>query len=205
MGVEIIRYNPERPPVVGESAVEVYDEISEMETHLLYDKVVLAVPIVPSETTRQLAAMLRFPTDRFGFLIEPHLKVRPEEYAPRGIFAAGCAHWPATITESIVQAYSAASRAFDLIQAGKVVRETVASAVDKDLCRGCSRCLEVCLHGAIEMVTAEDGMKRASVIPIQCTGCGVCVSVCPSGALTLGSSEAESAGAIVDAMMEAED
>ena len=205
MGVEIIRYRPERPPVVGENTVDVYDEILEMETHLPYDRVVLAVPIVPSDATRELAAMLRLPTDRFGFLIEPHLKVRPEEFAPRGIFVAGCAHWPATITESIVQAYTAASRAFDLIKAGEVARETVAASVDKDLCRGCSRCLEVCRHGAIEVVTAEDGLKRASVIPVQCTGCGVCVSICPSGALTLGSSEAESVGAVVDAMMEAED
>lgn len=185
MGVEIIRYSPERPPVVRANTVEVYDEISEMETHIPFDLVVLAVPMVPSEATRQIAALLRMPTDQFGFIVEPHLKVRPEELAPRGIFAAGCAHWPSTITESIVQAYSAASRAFDLIRSGRVVRQALTSVIDKHLCRGCGRCAEVCQHGAVDLATAEDGLRRAEVIQIQCTGCGVCVSVCPSGAVTL--------------------
>lgn len=201
MGVEIIRYSPERPPVVKETTVEVYDEISEWEAHIPYDLVVLAVPMVPSKATRDLAALLKMPTDRFGFIIEPHLRVRPEEFAPRGIFAAGCAHWPSTITESIVQAYSAASRAFDLVRAGKVVRETVTSMIDKNLCRGCSRCVEVCRHGAIDLVTAEDGLRRAEVIPVQCTGCGVCVSVCPSGAATLPYASAEMMAPVVDAMI----
>jgi heterodisulfide reductase subunit A len=201
MGVEIIRYSPERPPVVKEATVEVYDEISEMDAHIPYDRVVLAVPMVPSQATRDLAALLKMPTDRFGFIVEPHLRVRPEESAPRGIFAAGCAHWPSTITESIVQAYSAASRAFDLIRAGKIVRQTVAAAIDGNLCRGCARCLEACRHGAIDMVTADDGIRRAEVIPIQCTGCGVCVSVCPSGAAALPGASAEGMTRVVDVMI----
>ncbi|HEC83084.1 MAG TPA: FAD-dependent oxidoreductase, partial [Firmicutes bacterium] len=45
MGVEIIRYSPARPPVVRESFVEVFDEISEMEAHIPFDLVVLAVPM----------------------------------------------------------------------------------------------------------------------------------------------------------------
>jgi heterodisulfide reductase subunit A2 len=203
MGVEIIRYRPERPPVVGEKTVNVYDEISEMEAHIPYDRVVLAVPLVPSESTRKLAAMLKMPTDSFGFMIEPHLKVRPEELAPRGIFVAGCAHWPSTITESVVQAYGAASRAFDLISAGKVVREALVARLDPGFCRGCGRCAEVCRHGAIDLVVAEDGLKQAEVIPIACTGCGVCVSVCPSGAVTLAGGSAREAAIILDALMEA--
>jgi heterodisulfide reductase subunit A len=184
MGVEIIRYSPEKPPVLGDATVEVYDQISEMETHIPFDRIVLAVPMLPPAANRSLATMLKIPTDSYGFLVEPRLKVRPEEYAPRGIFVAGSAHWPSTITESIVQGYGAASRAFDLISLGKVERVARTTTVDRDLCRGCGRCEEVCMHGAIEMVLDEDGMKRAAVIPIQCVGCGVCVSVCPSGALS---------------------
>lgn len=185
MGVEIIRYAPERPPEVGEKSVEVFDTISEMETTIPCDLVVLAVPIVPSESTRDLAVKLRLPTDKYGFIIEPQPKLRPGEFVPRGIYVAGCAHWPATITEAILQGYSAGTRAFDLINSGRVEKSAFVAELNEDLCRGCGRCFEVCMHGAIELREVEDGMKQAHHMPIQCTGCGVCVSVCPSGALSL--------------------
>jgi heterodisulfide reductase subunit A len=185
MGVDIIRYSLDRPPVVGDGTVVVYDEISDMETHIPFDRVVLAVPMVPSDASRAMARILKMPVDQFGFLVEPRLKVRPEEYAPRGIFVAGCAHWPASMTEAILQGYGAASRAFDLIDAGRIERLTYTSHVDKDLCRGCGRCEEACQHGAIDLTVAEDGMKQAEVIAIHCTGCGVCTAACPSGAISL--------------------
>lgn len=200
MGVDIIRYSLDRPPVVGEGTVEVYDEISNMESHIPFDRVVLAVPMVPSEASRKMAGLLKMPTDRFGFLVEPRLKVRPEEYAPRGIFVAGCAHWPASMTESILQGYGAASRAFDLIDAGRIERLTYVSHVNKDLCRGCGRCEEACQHGAIELTVIEDGMKLAEVIPIHCTGCGVCTAVCPSGAITLADMSPEQVEAAFEAI-----
>ncbi len=185
MGVEIIRYALERPPAVGEGKVEVFDTISEMETTIPCDMVVLAVPIVPSASTQELARMLRLPTDEYGFIIEPQPKLRPGEFVPRGIYVAGCAHWPSTITESIVQGYSAGSRAFDLISSGRVEKSAFVAEMNEELCRGCGKCFEVCMHGAIELQEVEDGMKQARHMPIQCTGCGVCVSVCPSGALSL--------------------
>jgi heterodisulfide reductase subunit A len=200
MGVDIIRYSPERPPKVADGVVEVYDEISEMETHISFDRVVLAVPMVASESTRRLAKMLRIPTDRHGFLVEPHLRVRPEEYAPRGIFVAGCAHWPSTVIEAVVQGYGAASRAFELLSSGRVVRRSFVTKVDTRYCRGCGRCEEACEHGAIELEVGEDGMKQANVIPIQCTGCGVCVAVCPSGALSLSDMSSEQTGMTIDAI-----
>jgi heterodisulfide reductase subunit A len=200
MGVNIIRYSAERVPVVGDTTVEVYDEISDMEAHVPYDRVVLAVPMIPSESSRRTADMLRLQTDEYGFLVEPHLKIRPEEYAPRGIFVAGCAHWPTTMTEAIVQGYGAASRAFDLISQGRIAREAFVSHVDSELCRGCGRCEEVCRHGAIDLTVGEDGLKQAEVIAIQCTGCGVCVSVCPSGALSLDDMSSDQVAKTVEAL-----
>lgn len=199
MGVEIIRYSPERPPVVGEDTVTVYDEISDMEAHIPFDRVVLAVPMVPSESTQRLAKLLKIPVDNHGFLVEPHLRVRPEEFAPRGIFVAGCAHWPSTMTEAILQGYGAASRAHDLISAGTIERYSHVARVDAHLCRGCGRCEEACEHGAVELSLGEDGLKEARVKSIHCTGCGVCTAVCPSGAVTLG----DMSSGQVDSMVEA--
>ena len=185
-GVEIIRYSLDKMPLVGDGVVEVYDQISEMDVHVPFDRVVLAVPMLPTDSNRVLAEMLKIPTDKFGFLVEPRLKVRPEEYAPRGIFIAGSAHWPATITESIVQGYGAASRAFDLMREGKVSRSGLVAEVTQGFCRGCGRCEEACEHAAVQLSESDDGMKTAEVVPIQCVGCGVCVGVCPCGAITLG-------------------
>jgi heterodisulfide reductase subunit A len=199
MGVEIIRYSIDRPPQVGDKVVEVFDQISEMETRIGFDRLVLAVPMLPRDSNGTLARLLRIPTDEYGFMVEPHLKVRPEEYAPRGIFVAGCAHWPSTITECIVQGYGAASRAFDLVNTGRVERYGFVAKVAEEFCRGCGRCEEECRHGAIELVTDEDGLKRASVVPIQCVGCGVCVSVCPSGAMSIGDMSSRQVGLTVEA------
>ncbi len=200
MGVEIIRYSPERPPVVRENVVEVFDEISEMEAHIPFDLVVLAVPMIPSASSMELARILRIPLDPYGFMIEPHLRIRPEDHAPRGIFIAGTAHWPATITESIIQGYGAASRAFDLIKAGQIRREAVVARVERLLCRGCGRCYEVCEHGAIELIEGDDGIREAKVVGIHCTSCGVCVSVCPSGAMKLADNAPDLMNATVDAI-----
>lgn len=200
MGVEIIRYSLERPPVVEAGQVTVYDEISGIEARLPFEHVVLAAPLVASQSTRELAGVLRVPTDEYGFMLEAHLKVRPEEFAPRGIFVAGSAHWPSTITEAILQGYGAASRAHELISAGKVVRISHISRIEEAFCRGCGRCYEECRHGAIEFVDDDDGLKRARVIAVQCTGCGVCVSVCPSGAISLGGTSPGQTGIIIETM-----
>ncbi len=200
MGVEIIRYSPDRPPVVGEDTVTVYDEISDMEAHIPFDRVVLAVPMVPSESTQGLARIVKIPTDQYGFVVEPHLRVRPEEFAPRGIFVAGCAHWPSTMTEAILQGYGAASRAHDLISAGTIERYSHVARIDPHLCRGCGRCEEACEHGAVELTLGEDGLKEACVKSIQCTGCGVCTAVCPSGAVTLGDMSSEQVDIMVEAV-----
>lgn len=200
LGVEIIRYSLDKMPVIGDGTIEVYDQISEMDVHVPFDRVVLAVPMLPSESNRALAGMLKIPTDKFGFLVEPRLKVRPEEHAPRGIFVAGSVHWPATITESIVQGYGAASRAFDLIREGKVVRSGLVAQVRQEFCRGCGRCEEACGHAAAQLSRDDDGMKTAEIVPVQCVGCGVCVGVCPSGAITLGEMSPQQVDMTIDAV-----
>jgi heterodisulfide reductase subunit A-like polyferredoxin len=57
------------------------------------------------------------------------------------------------------------------------------------------------MHGAIELVAGDDGLKQARHLPIQCTGCGVCVSVCPSGAFSLGFISRQQIGSIIEAII----
>jgi heterodisulfide reductase subunit A len=184
-GVTFLRYDPERPPRVGEEAVEVFDEISSTEKSLPCDLVVLATPLVPHEETAGLARLLNMPVDDFCFVAEPHAKLRPGSFAPSGVFVAGSAHWPATIMECLSQAHAAAARAAALVEAGSIEREPRVALVDELVCRGCEKCVEACAHAAPSVEKGDDGIGLSAIDAIRCVGCGVCVRVCPSSAITL--------------------
>ncbi len=200
MGVELIRYSPDRPPRIEGGVIEVFDQISEMETHIQFDTVVLAVPMIASSSNAKLAKILRIPTDQYGFLVEPNPRLRPEDSVHRGIFVAGSCHWPSTIGEAVVQGYGAAARALALMKLGEITRQVNSAHVDERLCRGCLRCYESCVHGAIEVETGDDGLPLARVLEVQCVGCGVCVLVCPSGAMALDDNSPSRFGRILEAL-----
>jgi heterodisulfide reductase subunit A len=184
-GVEFVRFDPERPPVVRSESVDVWDEIASKEVSIPYDLVVLATPLVAHADAPELSELLGVPHDQYGFIAEPHTKLRPGRFAPRGIFVAGAAHWPATVTECQSQAYSAAARAVELIERGTIERQSDVARVDELTCRGCGRCDEACAHDAIGLSEGDDGIKTAEVDTVRCVGCGVCVQVCPSSAMRL--------------------
>lgn len=184
-GVRFVRYDPERPPEVTPEAVRVFDAISMEETSLPYDLVVLAVPLVPRAESAELAELLVLPVDDQGFVAEPRTRLRPGTFAPGGVFVAGSAHWPATVTECIAQAHGAAASVSSLIEGGSIERNPIIAYVDELTCRGCSRCVDECAHGAASVSREEDGLDVASIDTIKCVGCGVCIRTCPSSAITL--------------------
>jgi NADPH-dependent glutamate synthase beta subunit-like oxidoreductase/NAD-dependent dihydropyrimidine dehydrogenase PreA subunit len=55
-------------------------------------------------------------------------------------------------------------------------------SVNEKLCRGCGRCINVCLYQAITLKKNSIGGWYASVDEAFCKGCGNCISVCPSNA-----------------------
>jgi heterodisulfide reductase subunit A len=184
-GVTFRRYDPERPPVVHADAVEVFDVLTASEVAIPYDLVVLATPLLARPQTAELADMLDLPVDQHGFVAEPHSKLRPDAFAPSGIFVAGSAHWPATVTECQSQAMSSAARAALLVGRGEVEREPFVAVVDELTCRGCGECAEVCAHGAPALSEGSDGLRLTSIDAVKCRGCGVCIRVCPSTAISL--------------------
>lgn len=184
-GVSFLRYDPDRPPAVGPDAVEVFDLISSTEMRIPYDIVVLATPLVPRADTADLAKLVSLPIDEYGFLAEPHTRLRPGAFPPAGVFVAGSVHWPASVIECQSQAHSAASRAAAVLEQDSVERDPIVAVVDELTCRGCGRCEEVCVHGAPLLSEQDDGMRVTAIDAMLCKGCGVCVSVCPSSALSL--------------------
>ena len=54
-------------------------------------------------------------------------------------------------------------------------------AVDKEKCKGCEECIEVCSVGIFEM---KDG-KSVPAHPEECVGCESCVEVCKENAIVI--------------------
>lgn len=182
LGVLFVRYDPLQPPQVSDNCVSVKDEKTEREFEIPFDLLVLATPIIPQHGVKEWSNMLHLPIDEHGFMIEPHIKLRPDRFAPDGIFVAGSVHWPGMIGDSISQGYSAAARAYSLIQKEVIEREPIVSAIDPEICRGCGKCIEECPFQAIAMIDEGDGFRHAEINEFLCKGCGMCAVVCICGA-----------------------
>jgi len=182
LGVLFVRYDPLQPPQVSDNCVSVKDEKTEREFEIPFDLLVLATPIIPQHGVKEWSKMLHLPIDEYGFMIEPHIKLRPDRFVPDGIFVAGSVHWPGMIGDSISQGYSAAARAYSLIQKEVIEREPIIAEIDPDICRGCGKCIEECPFQAIAMIDEGDGFQHAEINEFLCKGCGMCAVVCICGA-----------------------
>lgn len=193
-GIRFIRYHEAEPPrVEGSGAraekVKVFHTLMGKEITLNADLVLLTTPLVPGKDNAALSQMMKIPLGMDGFFLEAHQKLRPVEFPAEGIFVAGCARYPAEITDSISQALAAAAKAAVPMARGKVVSDAFVSEVDPSLCSGCGRCLEVCPFGAVgwaEVRTPDRGTRAvARVNAAECKGCGLCATSCLSGAIRL--------------------
>jgi len=57
--------------------------------------------------------------------------------------------------------------------------------VNKDRCRGCGQCADICPFDAVRMVPNEHGFFTAEVLRYNCVGCGGCVGRCPVTAMDM--------------------
>ena len=59
--------------------------------------------------------------------------------------------------------------------------------IDKEKCKGCQVCVEICPQSAIEVspVTNKKGYYFARPCGDGCTGCAMCGLVCPDVAITV--------------------
>jgi heterodisulfide reductase subunit A-like polyferredoxin len=186
-GIEFIQYELDSKPDLkvaeGSLHLRVRDRILGEDVILQPDLVVLASAIVPYEN-EALAKMLKVPLTADGFFLEAHMKLRPVDFATDGIFLAGLAHFPKTISESISQADAAVARATAAIAKGYVSVLPTISEVDQTHCVGCGLCELLCPFSAIRVVETDKGSK-AETIAASCKGCGICASSCPQKAVTV--------------------
>lgn len=199
--VKFLKFEDDIPNViVGPEGlfVDVFEYTIQERIRIPVDAVVLSIGMIPSRYIDDIMDVTRVSRGGDGFLREAHLKLAPLESPTSGMFLAGSITGPKNIMESIRMGSAAASKAANLLAAGKIKAEAVKATVDKDICVNCDACVVSCIFGAIE--ASPFGLPN--VIEANCKGCGVCAAECPMGAMQLRHFKDEQTVAAIDALFE---
>ncbi len=185
MGVIFIRFKDGDDPAVtldgGKLRVSVTDDVLKRELVFQPDVLALSVAVLASETNRELADILKIPTDADGFFVEAHAKLRPVDFASEGLFLCGLTHSPKPLEENITQAKAAAARAMTILSKEYLEVSGMVASVKEDLCAACLTCVRVCPFG----VPYINENNRAQIDGVSCQGCGCCASECPAKAIQI--------------------
>jgi heterodisulfide reductase subunit A len=187
-GSIFMRFSRKEPPVVNQSgdklSIQVKDKLTNNEEiQMEVDLVVLVTGMVPRQN-QELVNTLKLPVGKDGFFNEIHPKLRPVETVVNGVFIAGTAQGPKTLSESVASSMSAVSKTAALLLKGFVDLEPLVANVNPDACTWCDKCTAACPYEAIEK-TAYESKEIAKIIPSLCKGEGACVPVCPEQAIEL--------------------
>lgn len=113
----------------GQMLIKGEDIVKDCVVEFPVDMVILAVGLVPSAGTRELAAMLRVPVESDGWFQELNYNGDPTETERGGVFVAGACHAPKDIPDTVAQASAVAAGVLKSISRGK----TVSSRADMNL------------------------------------------------------------------------
>ncbi|MFH1020922.1 MAG: FAD-dependent oxidoreductase [Pseudomonadota bacterium] len=126
----------------------------------------LAIPVV-------MFGLKKFYRYNFKFFQSPQIgvyRVMPRTLNRVNAFQAGAALAAHVVT--------AAAEAF-------LQDHELSPRVDKERCRGCGRCVDICPFDAVKLVANEHGFFTAEVLRHNCVGCGGCVGRCPVTAMDM--------------------
>jgi heterodisulfide reductase subunit A len=163
------------------------------------DLVVLVTGMEPRENDT-LNQVLKLPQGADGFYKEIHPKLRPVETVIDGVFIAGAAQGPKTMSESVISSLAAVAKTGSLLKKGYVDLEPLIAQVDTAKCAWCGECLKACAYGAIEKTICGD-KEVAMVVSSLCKGEGACVPVCPDDAIGVEGFRSDQILAMIDASL----
>ena len=201
-GVIFIRYNKEQKPEVslknGRPLITAEDPILGRKLGINADLLVLSTGIVPSDVN-QLPNLFGLEVNQDGFFLEAESKWRPVDFLREGIFMAGIAHSPCSITESIAMAEAAAQRSLRILSSERLASGRVVAEVRHALCSLCERCITACPYGARWYNEDEE---KISLDRLMCQGCGSCATVCPNSASVLRGYADQQVFEVIDAALD---
>jgi heterodisulfide reductase subunit A-like polyferredoxin len=200
-GVKFFRFSQDEVPRAEKTDEGLFvifkDHVLQRELRISTDVLALSAGMVPTDTD-ELASILKLPRNDQGFFLEAHVKLRPVDLANDGIFLCGTSHGPKLITESISQAYAAASRAATFLSQPEIVLSAVTAKVDPDRCAACLICVRVCPYDVPRI--NEQGVSE--IDEALCHGCGSCASECPAKAIELNWYEDQQIMSKLDSLLE---
>jgi heterodisulfide reductase subunit A len=201
--IKFIRYDLQHKPKVSANGdgiiIEALDPILGKNIQIEADCLTLSTGLIADdETTEDLAMIFHLARTDDGYYLEEHVKLRPMDMAVRGFFAAGSAHSPKSIRESITQAQAAAGRAQTLLSKKVINMGAAVAKVDGTKCAACLVCVRACPFD-IPFINA-DGYSE--IDPAKCHGCGICAADCPAKAIQLMTFEDDQILAKLDGLFE---
>ena len=202
-GVIFIQYNAEEKPQVtvenGKPLISATDPVLGRPLKIQPDFVVLSTGIVPNGG-KELADLFELEVNQDGFYREAESKWRPVDFIKEGVFMAGIAHSPRSITESIATADAAAQRALRILSSERLAAGGIVAEVRHSLCSLCERCITTCPYGAR---WRDEDEEKVKVDELMCQGCGSCAAICPNSASVLRGYRDQQMFDVIDSALEA--
>jgi len=200
-GIIFIRFQKEQPPVVTTSEegvlIRVKDHVLQRDIEIRADLLALSAGVHPVGS-EEISRTMKLNTNSEGFFLEAHVKLRPVDMGSEGVFLCGTAHGPKLITETIVQANAAASRAVTFLSKDKIKLSAIKAQVDPDHCVKCLTCVRSCPF-EVPQFNVEEG--EVQIDPALCQGCGVCACVCPRQTIKLNNYEDDQVTCAIDTLL----
>ncbi|MFC1534483.1 response regulator [Thermodesulfobacteriota bacterium] len=201
-GVLFIQYEVDKKPRVevenGRVRISAIDPILGRELDLSPDFLILSAGIIP-EQGKETANLFGLEVDRDGFFLEAESKWRPVDFIREGIFMAGIAHSPRSITESIAMAEAAAQRALRILSSERLTAGHIVAEVRHAICSLCEKCVSACPYEARSL---DEDLGKIVIDELMCQGCGSCAMVCPNSASVVRGYRDQQVLDIIDAALE---
>jgi heterodisulfide reductase subunit A len=165
---------------------QIESKLEPMVREVSVDTIAINPTVGPVSGTACLATTLGVDCDDKGFIKTRYSKMKPVQTSRRGVFIAGCAKTPMSLSQALISAQNAVLEAFKVVRS-PLKRSGWTPIIDDERCDVCKACIAACPNDALRLFEG-----KVIHIPVHCEFCGICVSACPTRAIEFQSHSKES-------------